>query len=327
MNSALPRSPTVDIAPDIAAQAVDWLFELQEAGDAEAPRRAFADWLAAHPEHRRAWDHIQRVNGRLQQVAEHAPPVRQALLGGPRRQRRELLIALLTAGASGGLWLNSASGRQSTGWLADLRTGVGERRTLNLADGSELSLNSDSAVDLQFDATRRQLTLQRGEILIRTGHDAQARPFLVRTPYGVLRPLGTRFAVRLLADAGQLAVFEGAVAIQTGDDTATRQVLHAGEQSRFAPGLAVVPRAADENAVAWREGMLVASGMPLAGFLAELSRHRYGRLACAPEIAHLQVSGSYPLADTERILDALCASLPVRIDALTRYWVTLRPAA
>lgn len=326
MRAANPHPSVADIAPEIARQAVDWLFELQEAGNAEAPRQAFADWLAEHPEHRRAWAHIQRVNARLHQVADNAPPVRQALLGGPRRQRRELLIALLTAGAAGGLWLNSGQGRDATGWLADLRTGIGERRTLTLADGSELSINSDSAVDLRFDASTRQLTLHRGEILIRSAHDEAARPFIVLTRYGALRPLGTRFSVRLLPDAGQLAVFEGAVAIDTADDPAARRVLHAGEQARFAPGIKPVPRPADENAIAWRDGILVASGMPLAEFLAEVGRHRHGRLACAPDIAHLQVSGTYPLADTEHILDALRTSLPVRIEYLTRYWVTVRSA-
>lgn len=330
MKTAKPHPPAIDIAPEVAARAVDWLFELQEAGDAAAPRRAFADWLAEHPEHRRAWEHIQHVNARLHQVADTAPPLRQALLGGPRRQRRELLVALLGIGAAGGLWLNGEPGRQATGWLADLRTDIGERRTLTLADGSELSLNSDSAVDLRFDATTRQLTLHRGEILIRTGRDESARPFVVLTRYGALRPLGTRFSVRLLPDAGQLAVFEGAVAIEmpgeTSGDAAPRLVLQAGEQARFAPGVASEPQAADENAVAWRDGILVASGMPLAEFLAEVGRHRRGRLACAPEIADLRVSGTYPLADTERILDALRASLPVRVDYFTRYWVTLRAA-
>lgn len=322
-----PHSPSAvpEISPEIASQAVDWLFELQEAGKAEAPQ-AFADWLAAHPEHRRAWEHIERVNARLHRIADKTPPVHQALLGGPRRQRRQLLIALLTVGATGGLWLNSEHGHRATGWLADLRTRVGERRTLILADGSELALNSDSAVDLHFDAKTRQLTLIRGEILIHTGHDEQARPFVVLTRYGALRPLGTRFSARLLPDAGQLAVFEGAVAIQMTDDAAPRRVLQAGEQARFAPGHELIPQAADENAIAWQNGMLIASGMPLADFLAEVSRHRHGRLACAPEIAQLQVSGTYPLADTERILEVLRASLPVRIDTLTRYWVTVRPA-
>ncbi len=325
MSSATPQPPA-DFDPAIACRAVEWLFELQEAGDAEAPRRAFESWLAEHPDHRRAWEHIQRVNARLHSVADNAPPVRKALLGGPRRRRRELLIALLTAGASGGLWLHSGHGRRNTGLLADLRTGIGERRTLELADGSELAINSDSALDVRFDEQARQLSLHRGEILIRTGQDPARRPFVVLTRYGALRPLGTRFAVRILPDAGHLAVFEGAVAVQHSGDTAPRVTLQAGEQLRFAPGLDEAPQAADENAVAWREDILVAANMRLADFLAEVGRHRHGRLACAPEIADWRVSGTYRLDDTDRILDVLRASLPVRIHTLTRYWVTVHPA-
>lgn len=96
MKAGNPHPSVADIAPEIARQAVDWLFELQEASDAEARRRALAEWLAEDPERRRAWEHIQHVNARLHQVAEQAPPVRLALLGGPHRQRRDLLIALLT---------------------------------------------------------------------------------------------------------------------------------------------------------------------------------------------------------------------------------------
>ncbi|MCV2216041.1 FecR domain-containing protein [Thauera sp. Sel9] len=326
MPVATPQ-PSADFDPETARRAVEWLFELQEDGDAEAPRQAFEAWLAEHPEHRRAWEHIQHVNARLHQVADNAPPVRKALLAPRRRQRRDLLIALLAAGSIGGLWLNSGHGRRSTGLLADLRTGVGERRTLELADGSELAINSDSALDVRFDGQVRQLTLHRGEILIRTAPDEARRPFLVLTRYGTLHPLGTRFAVRVLSDAGHLAVFEGAVAVLHRGDTAPRATVQAGQQLRFAPGLAEAPRTADANTVAWRDGILVASNMRLADFLAEVGRHRHGRLACAPEIADWRVSGTYRLDDTDRILDVLRASLPVRIHFLTRYWVTVHPAA
>jgi transmembrane sensor len=323
-----PQQPPPGLAPDIARRAVEWLFELQEAGDAGATRQAFEAWLAEHPEHRRAWDQIQHINARLHRAADDAPPIRKALLGGGRKnRRRELLIALLGAGTTGGLWLRSEHGLRTTGLLADLRTGVGERRTLTLADGSELTINSDSALELRFDGHTRQLTLHRGEILVRTAPDEAKRPFIVATRHGTLRPLGTRFSVRILPDAAHIAVFEGAVAVQPAGDTAPRAPVQAGEQLRFAAGLAEAPHAADENAVAWCDGILVASGMPLAEFLAEVGRHRHGRLACAPEIADWRVSGTYRLDDTDRILDVLRASLPVRIHFLTRYWVTVHPTA
>jgi transmembrane sensor len=81
-----------------------------------------------------------------------------------------------------------------------------------------------------------------------------------------------------------------------------------------------------ESAGAWSEGMLVASDMPLGEFLGELARYRAGRISCAPEVAHLRVSGTYPLGDTERILGALQRALPIRVRFFTRYWVSVQPA-
>jgi transmembrane sensor len=69
--------------------------------------------------------------------------------------------------------------------------------------------------------------------------------------------------------------------------------------------------------------MLVAAHMRLADFLAELSRYRRGRLNCDPKVADLLISGSYPLNDSERILDMLEVSLPVKVQRFTRYWVTV----
>ncbi|MEG2029676.1 MAG: histidine kinase, partial [Janthinobacterium sp.] len=83
----------------------------------------------------------------------------------------------------------------------------------------------------------------------------------------------------------------------------------------------------DANSGAWADGMLVAAHMRLDAFLLELARHRRGHLGCDPALAHLLVSGAYPLADTDKVLLALTQALPVELHYLTRYWVTLRPRA
>ena len=77
-------------------------------------------------------------------------------------------------------------------WLADYRTGTGERRTVTLADGSELTLNTRTSVDVSMDPTRRLLVLREGEILVQTAHSLagpgagakDGRPFMVHTPQG-----------------------------------------------------------------------------------------------------------------------------------------------
>jgi transmembrane sensor len=79
----------------------------------------------------------------------------------------------------------------------------------------------------------------------------------------------------------------------------------------------------DAGSGAWADGMLVAAHMRLADFLAELGRYRRGQLNCDPKVADLLISGTYPVDDSERVLDLLAVSLPVRIKRFTRYWVTV----
>ena len=108
---------------------------------------------------------------------------------------------------------------------------------------------------------------------------------------------------------------------------AVPRTLRAGGRLRFSAAGVGPALPFDPDGAAWVDGMLVASGMRLADFLAELERHRPGRLRCDPGVAGLRVSGSYPLADTGRILDALAATLGLEIRFLSRYWVSLGRAA
>ncbi|RSZ60479.1 DUF4880 domain-containing protein [Massilia atriviolacea] len=323
---------SVPVRAAVARQAVEWLVELQSGEAGDATRAAVQQWRAAHPEHERAWQHIAAVNARWRGAAVPSPLAHAVLLDTPavparplpRRAAAKTVAALLCAG--GGAWL----AHQATPWRewrADARTGTGQRRTIVLADGSQVSLNSGSAVDVRFSAGERRLRLVSGDILVSTARDRAARPFIVATAEGELRPLGTRFAVRQHAGSSRVDVFEGAVAIRPRDaGQAPPRVLQAGQQARFSAAAVADTRPADGDSVAWADGMLVASGMRLADFLAELGRHRHGRLGCDAAVADLRVSGSYPLADTGRILDTLRATLPVEIHFITRYWVSVRPA-
>ncbi|HEM7823519.1 TPA: FecR domain-containing protein, partial [Burkholderia multivorans] len=81
---------------------------------------------------------------------------------------------------------------------ADLRTAVGERRTVTLADRTVVVLDTDTALDVRFDASARRLQLLRGAIMVTSGHDDRvpARALVVATADGDVQPLGTRFSVR-----------------------------------------------------------------------------------------------------------------------------------
>lgn len=319
-----------DIPPQIRRRAVEWLVELQSDGATDATRQGLQHWRGEHPDHERAWQRIEAVNGRLKGLASPlGSAVAHAALASPRSMKRreaiKTLAVLLFAGGTTWLLEDNTPWRE---FLADERTGVGERRTVTLTDGTRVALNTDSAINVRFTGSERRLRLVSGEILITTGKDEAGppSPFLVETAQGELQPIGTRFTVRQLPDASRVHVFEGAVAVRPRDGSAPARTLQAGEQARFTRTAVGNPTPVSDGDTAWTDGMLVASGMRLADFLAELNRHRPGRLGCDASVADLRVSGTYPLDDTDRILDTLRTTLPVEIHFLTRYWVTVRSA-
>lgn len=314
-----------DIPAATAEQAVSWLIEIQSGTLEPRRQRAWQLWLNSDPEHQRAWAHIQRVNQRLSGLSS---PLAHAAINAPkssgRRQALKLLL-LLGAGSAAGWGLREQAMLQPM--LADFHNGIGQRRKIVLSDGSQLHLNSASAVDLRFDAQHRLIKLLQGEIMLTVADDP--RPLLLTTAQGSVRPdaPGSRFDVRQLEDRTQLAVFSGAVQLRPGNFPEPGLQLQASRQVSFSRNSWEAIHPLDAGSGAWADGMLVAAHMRLRDFLAELSRYRRGHLNCDPSVANLLISGSYPLADSERILDLLEVALPVRVRRFTRYWVTVEARA
>ncbi|MBF3159044.1 iron dicitrate transport regulator FecR, partial [Pseudomonas aeruginosa] len=117
-------------------------------------------------------------------------------------------LALLLGGAPL-VWWGCRAQVWRDGFGADYLTAVGERRDLVLEDGSQVEMNTDSALDVRYDAGQRLLRLYRGEIYLRTAADRREppRPFLVRTEQGLMRALGTAFSVRREGAETVLAVY------------------------------------------------------------------------------------------------------------------------
>lgn len=325
---AAPGAPAVP--PQVARRAVEWWVDRQAGRTGEAFDAALARWRAEDPAHDAAWRHIETMQQRLGGLtAGLDPQAAHAALLSPRAGRRraavKALAVLLFAG--GAAWMAEPA-RRAAIWPADLRTAVGERRTVTLADRTVVVLDTDTALDVRFDAAVRGLRLLRGTIMVTSGHDDRvpARPLVVATAQGELRPLGTRFAVRQRDGATRVEVFAGAVRVQPDDAAAGARVIAAGEGADFTRDAIGVPAPLDAYASAWTGGMLVASRMRLADLVAELDRYRRGNLRCDAAVADLRVSGTYPLDDPARVLDTLKATLPIDVHYLTRYWATVVPA-
>lgn len=313
-------------------EAAEWYVCLHDEDVSPEDRQAWDGWLRGHDLHRAAWDQVNAAGQRFAGLRSHEAP--QALAAGlraaaaplpARRRALRTLAWMVAAGTSGWLaWRHTPMRDQVLAWSADYRTRVGEIRHVALADHSQLWLDTDSAADFAIDAAQRSLTLRQGAIVIETAPDSE-RPFVVWTPQGSMRALGTRFLVR--RDSGQqihLAVFDGAVEIRLAA-TGERRVIPRGGQADFQHDRIGPLSMADSAQATWQSGMLTVDNMRLADFLAQLSRYRRGHLAAHPDVADLRVMGTFPLPDTDAALAMLGDALPIRVQRTMPWWVTVEP--
>lgn len=313
------------ISGDIAEQAMHWHVELQERDVSEETLAAWMNWRQAHPVHERAWQRAEALAQRMSDIRlPNQRPLAHAALRPTMSRRAALkqLGVLLAAGA--GAW-----SVKDTAFLQDLsadyHSQVGEQRRFVLADNTQVQLNTDSAINVVFEREARRVKLLRGEIMITRDKIADGRSLSVETAEGRLETALARFSVRQRAGITQVSVYDGALTISPLAQPRTLIALKAGEHALFDVQGVTSRQNIAHTAPAWAQGMLAAQGQPLDEFLNELSRYRRGHLACDPALANLRVSGTFPLADTERIIFAVADTLQLDVRQFTRYWVTLKP--
>lgn len=308
------------IPPRVLEEAAEWFASFAEI-QAEGPlRQRWQVWLAADPDHARAWQAVERISGRFQPLRLQPGPARDALSAPRRSSRRPVLgalaVVLTIAAPLAAVRLPWRDWRNHYALAtAGHRSGRGETRRVALDDGGSAWIGSDSALDVDYSAALRRLHLLRGDLLVQTATDSALppRPFVVDTAHGRLRALGTRFAVRVEADHTRIDVFEGAVALTPRDTTTVAAVVAAGEHAVLGAHGVEHRGTADQARSALARGVLVADGLRLDALLAELGRWHPLAFGCTADVAALRVVGSYPLQQPERVLAALEASLPVQV--------------
>ena len=318
------------ILPRAAREAAQWLVRLHAGALTPDEQQAFQAWRASDPAHEAAWKRAELVCSTLASVP---PALRQSADEAPRSPRRRALVAglagLIVAGPA--LWLASQSAPWQA-WRAAIRTDRGEIRHMNLPDGTQLVLNTDTAIDVRFDALARAVVLHAGELHVGTAPDraTPARPFLVRSSNGVVRALGTHFSVRhggsLLAPRTQLGVSQGAVEVLPGHAPDALRLVKAGQQGSFDDAAVSPLTPLAPHAGAWLQGVLIAERMPLGEVLEQVARYRYGVIRCDPALAAMPVDGIFQLQEPEKILALLQHSLPIRMTRRTRYWISVEAA-
>ncbi|MHC6225922.1 FecR domain-containing protein [Pseudomonas sp. X10] len=309
--SARPSTQT----RQLAREAAQWLA-LQDAGRFSAAQEAeLQRWRARSAAHEALWQKAEALRQRFAQVPA---PLALASLDRPDQGRRKLLNQALALGALAPLaWLGYRQ-LPVDSWRADLRTATGERRGLELPDGSRLQLNTASAVNLDFSAGQRKLQLLEGEIALDSVSELQ-----VQTRQGTLLASRSSFCVRQYPDHCQVLVSSGEVRLQPRQGSA--MLLLPGQRARLDSGGVSAVQAFDAQLPGWQQGLLIVDNQPLGDVLRELDRYRPGLLRWDPALERLAVTGTFHLDDTDKVLALLAASLPLQVHYRTRYWVSLTP--
>jgi len=308
------NSQAVDPRQAVRA-AAQWLALLESGGANEQDRANLQRWRDAHSTHEHAWQKAQALR---QRFADLPPALAMSSLDRPDPGRRVVLKRALGAVALvPAAWLISRQLPLDV-WRADLHTATGERRKVQLADGSSLQLNTASAVDVDVQA--RRVKLIEGEMSLKAPGSVS---MTIQTRFGNVIVSQGEVCVRQDVRGCRVSVFDGSVQLQPLQGPLL--ALRAGQQVSLQAAGAGAIAPFDALAPGWREGVLLANNQPLGDFLRELGLYRPGILRWDPELEKLRVTGSFLLDDTDRVLALLAASLPLEVHSRTRYWVTLLP--
>ena len=301
------NSSSHDVSP-ISEQASEWVVYLSDDHVCDEQRAAFAAWLEQDPRHRKAYEEVNRL---WQSVAPKQP--------SPFRHVKVLLSVLLLLG---GVYLLPLAE-----WAADERTRVGEIREIALTDGSILTLDSSSAVDIAFNASERRVILRSGRLMaeVALAQVAGERPFIVENRDGLTRALGTIFSVEQTEHDSVVNVIESQVAVASHDNPNHSVTLQTGESVHFNHKHISQPEVIQPFATSWLQSRLVYQDEPLSQVIDDLSRYHKGFLRVSKDTAQLRFTGVLPVDDQEAALRILENALPVHIGRHTNWltWISL----
>lgn len=302
--------------------ASQWYATLASGSASATDYAAWQQWKEASVENAHAWQQLEEINHQFKQIP---PKVGLSTLQNTTQNRRQVLKQLaVLVGVSSTSWY----AYREQPWrpmLADYSTSVGVTQEIKLEDGTQLTLNTDTSINVQYNNQQRQIELLQGEILIKTSHHNSAgRDFVVKTPHGQVTALGTQFLVRNFGSYSKASLFEGVIKIAINNASEKVVTLKANDSIEFTHQQFSGVHGVKLTETAWAKGMLVVYAMPLKQFSAELSRYRPGVLRCDPSIAQLEISGAFPINNTNAVLETLASTLPVRIHKMTDYWVSIQ---
>ncbi|MFB4394551.1 MULTISPECIES: FecR domain-containing protein [unclassified Pseudomonas] len=305
--------PALPCPHDPQREALEWFARLRQASADERQRKAFAEWCQ-DPHNAHAFAELE---ARWQQLPPAARPrpreleVRRSHLG----KCVALLLLLLVAALAYLYWpLMQRLG-------SELHTDAGERRSVRLADGSTLHLDSASAMNVDLRGRTRRLHLVQGQVSMEVMLDGRALE--VQVDDARIQVFGTRLLLARWADRDELVVLSGKANISLGGD---QRLLSAGERVSFTNlRIGAVEKTDARAADAWRSGNLHVRDMPLGEVLQRLAGYQGQRAWVMDEqLAYRRIRGDFNLDRASESVEHLANEHDLRLYNVLGHWLIAR---
>lgn len=322
--------PDSKLAPvEISDEALHWIVRLNSGNATDADWHAWQVWRAADPEHERAALEAEHLWAGMSALRVD----RKTGLARPRQEpttlsRRNLLAGIGTVAACGTVGYGAWSSGLLTPLLTDHSSSVASTQLIQLPDGSNVTLNARSAINVDFGSGTRNVELVRGQAFFEIAGDA-SRIFRLRAGNVAVEAVHAASfdVVRDLPDSStEVAVAQNAARVAvSGAEAAVRQgqIVGVDQAGRIGP-----VRSQDASMTAsWRQGVYIADDRTLNDVIAALSAwHRGTIMMTGSELGHLRVNAVLDLRDPLGSLDALQGGLPIRVRHFTRFMTTISAA-
>ncbi|AYG95648.1 FecR family protein [Brevundimonas naejangsanensis] len=301
----------VDKEGDVRRQeAASWFARLGQRRVSTTDIHDFFEWRK-NPANARAYERVEKAwatSGALADDPDISALTAEALGKAPPPVRARYMVSRL--------WKPIAAGATALVALAlfaswamdrplDYATATGEQRTLRLADGSRVILDTGSRVSVRLRPDRRSVTLVSGQAFFDVEGDP-ARPFVVTAGDTTVTAVGTRFDVRRLGQGARVTLVEGRVDVGSPGTARPVWSLAPGQQVVTTQGAPEVRTVDAARETSWTTGRLVFAATPIREAVAEVSRYSDRRIELKDGgIAQIPVSGAFDTGDTEAFIAAL----------------------
>lgn len=340
MNERQNTSQTGGVAA--ATQAERWFARMRSDRIRPVDEFRFRRWLEEDPANEREYRALETLwhdwtaFGQTDAVRTLRQEVNKKGSGPYLLTLRRRTVATAAAVAMAAVLIGGLFAANPTIYTATYGTGVGGRNSHHLLDGTRITLNTDTALKVQYDLRSRRVWLENGQAHFEVTR-SRFWPFEVDAGASVVRALGTTFDVYRRGDEIQVTLLEGRVRVEKAapppaassntpqitdpKPQATNHrphneqlILRPGQQVTVNPlGVSSIRRASLPETTAWLHGRLVFDGERLADAIAEVNRYSPVRLTIEnPELADVRISGVFRAGGAETFVDALEASFPVQ---------------